>query len=100
MKKSNIANIKNRLSEYLGYVKMGDTVRIYDRDHPIADIVPISSVSRMKDGTFLENLEKKGIVRLRTEKLSISFVEELLLNSKKKNLGVLELLIDERRNGR
>jgi prevent-host-death family protein len=39
-KKTGVAELKARLSEYLRSVKKGHEVTIYDRDQPIARIVP------------------------------------------------------------
>lgn len=40
MKKAKIAEFKAKLSGYLKYVRRGETVTIYDRDNPIADVIP------------------------------------------------------------
>lgn len=42
-RKSGVAELKARLSEYLRAVKKGREVTIYDRDQPIARIVPYSA---------------------------------------------------------
>lgn len=39
----NIAELKNRLSNYLNRVKAGEEILIRDREEPIAKIVPIKS---------------------------------------------------------
>jgi antitoxin (DNA-binding transcriptional repressor) of toxin-antitoxin stability system len=43
MKKANIAEFKARLSSYLRFVRRGEKVVVYDRDTPIADVVPHDS---------------------------------------------------------
>lgn len=40
MKSARIAQFKAKLSSYLRYVKKGEVVTIYDREVPIADVVP------------------------------------------------------------
>ena len=41
MKKAKIAELKNRLSYYLRFVRQGEPVTVYDRDRPIARIDPL-----------------------------------------------------------
>ena len=41
MKKVRVAVLKARLSHYLRLVRKGETVTVYDRDKPVAEIVPI-----------------------------------------------------------
>jgi prevent-host-death family protein len=41
MKKARVAELKARLSEYLRAVRNGHEVTIYDRDTPIARLVPL-----------------------------------------------------------
>ena len=43
MKVANIAELKNRLSEFLALVELGEEVEIRKRNVPIARIVPIPS---------------------------------------------------------
>lgn len=40
MRQVRIAQLKARLSEYLREVRKGETIAIFDRDSPIAQIVP------------------------------------------------------------
>ncbi len=42
MKKAKIAELRNGLSRYLDHVRAGGTVLVYDRDKPIAEIVPLT----------------------------------------------------------
>ena len=42
-KKTGVADFKARLSEYLRAVRRGREVTIYDRDQPIARVVPYAS---------------------------------------------------------
>jgi prevent-host-death family protein len=43
MKIANIAELKNRLSEFLGYVMEGEEVEVRKRNFPVARLVPIRS---------------------------------------------------------
>ena len=42
MKKAKIAELRNGLSRYLDHVRAGGSVIVYDRDTPIAEIVPMT----------------------------------------------------------
>ncbi|MCK6556930.1 type II toxin-antitoxin system Phd/YefM family antitoxin [Candidatus Binatia bacterium] len=41
MKHTNVSGLKARLSAYLADVRGGETVIVCDRNHPIAQIVPV-----------------------------------------------------------
>jgi prevent-host-death family protein len=41
MKEVRIAELKARLSEYLRAVRRGETIAVFDRDTPVAQIVPV-----------------------------------------------------------
>jgi len=41
MKKVRVAVLKAKLSHYLRLVRKGETITVYDRDKPVAEIVPI-----------------------------------------------------------
>src|SRR5438046_1897003 len=43
MKKAKVAELKNGLSRYLAHVKRGGTVLVFERDRPVARIVPLTS---------------------------------------------------------
>jgi prevent-host-death family protein len=40
MRTVNIAELKNRLSSYVGYAKAGETIIVRDRNRPVAQLVP------------------------------------------------------------
>jgi len=66
MKKAKIGELRNGLSRYLDYVRAGGSVVVYDRDTPIAEIVPLTRIkSRSKkdlDEERLVRLERKGAI--------------------------------------
>src|ERR1700723_4224542 len=66
MKKAKIAELRNGLSRYLDHVRAGGSVVVYDRDTPIAEIVPIKkSKARNKEELDEERrarLEAKGAI--------------------------------------
>ena len=41
MKQVRIAELKARLSEYLRAVRRGETIAVFDRETPVAEIVPV-----------------------------------------------------------
>ena len=43
MKKAKVAELKARLSEYLRFVRKGNEVTVYDRNEPIARVIPYAS---------------------------------------------------------
>jgi antitoxin (DNA-binding transcriptional repressor) of toxin-antitoxin stability system len=65
MARAKIGELRNGLSRYLSRVKAGETVTIYDRDTPIAEIVPLRPKARSKksDEERLDSLERRGIIR-------------------------------------
>ena len=65
MKKAKIAELKNNLSRYLEHVRGGGTVVVFDRDQPVARIVPLPHGSRDGGGGAerLARLERRGIIR-------------------------------------
>jgi prevent-host-death family protein len=61
MKAVKIAELKNRLSNYLNDVKEGEEILIKDRDRPIARIVPIKVDSPDEE---MMSLAAQGKIRL------------------------------------
>ena len=65
MKKAKIAELKNNLSRYLEHVRGGGTVVVFDRDQPVARIVPLPHGPRDGGGGAerLARLERRGMIR-------------------------------------
>ncbi len=64
MKRAKIGYLKNNLSRYVDHVREGGEVVIYDRDTPVARMVPLARwAGRGADADRLERLERQGIVR-------------------------------------
>ena len=66
MRSVKIAEAKAQLSEHLRYVRAGGRVRIYDRDEPVADLVPIVETTNPEGGWTAEDvadLERRGILK-------------------------------------
>ena len=48
MKQVRVAELKARLSEHLRAVRRGETVAVFDRDTPIAHIVPVEQAAALR----------------------------------------------------
>jgi len=102
MKKAKIAELRNGLSRYLDHVRAGGSVIVYDRDTPIAEIVPmIRRKNRSKkdlDEERLARLERRGAIRRGTG----DFGEWLKTHKPIKipgGAGVVEALLEDRESG-
>jgi len=65
MKKTKIADLKNKLSQYLEKVKKGETILVLDRTTPVARIVPVEAPSSLKpreEEAWLRRLEANGVI--------------------------------------
>jgi antitoxin (DNA-binding transcriptional repressor) of toxin-antitoxin stability system len=68
VKQVKIADLKNNLSRHLQYVRTGGQVLVFDRDLPVARVVPIDArrpdAGRRRDvywtGDRLDHLERQG----------------------------------------
>ena len=102
MKKAKIAEVRNGLSRYLDHVRAGGSVVVYDRDTPIAEIVPLRrSKSRSKkdlDEERLARLERKGAIRRGTGDLAEWFKTHKPIEIPG-GVGVLDALLEERVSG-
>ncbi len=97
MKKAKIGELRDGLSKYLSHVRAGGTVVVFDRDRPIAHIVPVPAADRHAgDADRLARLERKGLLRRGRG----SVAEWLRKNPPVRGTtGVLKALLDERRSG-
>jgi prevent-host-death family protein len=71
VKKTNIAELKNRLSYYLGRVEKGETVLVMERNNPVAWIVPVAPPAQMardEQQAWLRHMEAQGVLRVGTGK--------------------------------
>lgn len=95
-----MSELKNNLSRYLSYVRRGGVVRVFDRDRPVAELVPIgpgaTAGSDELDG-ILDDLERKGIVRRGRGELPAGFLTRRLPRAGR---SVVDALLEERREGR
>ena len=90
-----IAQIKNQFSQYIQKVKMGEVVIVYDRNEPVAQIEMIKHSSN-SNLSVLQDLAKKGILKIGNNNLKKDFFEERLPELKN-GISLSKELIKERR---
>ncbi|MFZ0247947.1 type II toxin-antitoxin system Phd/YefM family antitoxin [Candidatus Binatus sp.] len=102
MKKAKIAQLRNSFSRYLDHVRAGGSVLVYDRDTPIAEIVPLTrSKTRSKkdrDEERLARLERKGSIRRGSGDLAAWLKTHKPIEIPG-GAGVLQALLEERESG-
>jgi len=103
MVRTNISNLKNRLSHYLRLVRAGEVVEITDRKTPLARIEAIEALndSDAGNGWLRQMVEDGTIVAPRRKTPRSDFTRlpsEFFKNGK--YAGVLNALIEEREKGR
>jgi len=91
MEKTNISNLKNRLSAYLRKVRSGESVLVLDRNRPIARIERVGGIADA-DGR-LARLEAAGLVRRPTRPLPLKLLKAPAPDSRQ---SVLQALLEER----
>src|SRR5277367_1927214 len=104
MKKAKIAELRNGLSRYLDHVRAGGSVIVYDRDTPIAEIVPLRrSKTRSKadlDEERLARLEAKGAIKRRpTGDFAAWLKTHKPIKIPGGPAGVVQALLEERESG-
>lgn len=98
MKSAKISELKNNLSKFLAYVRRGGTVRVFDRDRPVADLVPCRAGENGPAAeAVLAELERAGVVRRGTGVLPADFLSKTLPVARR---SVLAALLDERAESR
>jgi prevent-host-death family protein len=94
MKKAQISEVKNQLSRYLALVRKGEVVRIFDRNRPVAQIVPIRDATAGPVGSeALAEMERKGLIRRGTCRIDREILE---VDPPGQPAGVLDALLAER----
>ena len=69
MRSANIAQLRDRLTQYLREVRAGEEIIVRDRQRPIARIVPITLDAESDD----EELVGAGLMRKATRELPAAF---------------------------
>jgi len=100
---SNIAELKDHLSQYLRRVRAGETIWVKDRDRVIAKIEPVREADlENDDAAWMAELIETGVASPPKEKMTKRELEEFLsepVKLKKKVSGVA-MLLEERAGGR
>ena len=98
MKKVTVAKLKNNLSRYLEHVRRGGRVLVFNRQTPVAELVPVAGgrSSEISEQARLQALERQGIVRLGSGRVPDALLEPL----EGQPVGVLDALLEERAGGR
>ena len=93
-----VSELKDRLSHYLRQVQRGESVLVSDRNRVIARIDPAGDVSTLApdDGRWLDDLERRGVVRRGAGKLPRGW----LARRPKVKADVVSALLEEREEGR
>jgi prevent-host-death family protein len=95
VQQATISQLKNRLSAYLKKVRAGETILILDRDQPIAKIEPIRSEDD-PDGR-IAFLASQGILKPASKPIPLGLLKSI---KPIRGSGVLQALLEERRQGR
>ena len=103
MIRTNISNLKNRLSYYLRLVRSGEVVEITDRKVPLARIEAIDTFNDSDGGNgWLRRMVETGTIIAPRRKIPhFDFASKPSATPEKgKYAGVLDALREERKNGR
>ena len=103
MVRTNISNLKNRLSHYLRLVRAGEVVEITDRKVPLARIEAIDAFNDSDAGNgWLRRMVEAGTIVTPKSKIPRSDFTRLPseFSKNKKYAGVLNALREEREKGR
>jgi len=99
MKKATITEAKNQLSALIDRVRHGETIVITDRGRPVARLVSALTGAAEDPEGRLARLERRGGLRLAAAEPPRALILKRLPKVRKP-AGVLETLLDERREGR
>ncbi len=95
MKTVNIAELKNRLSTYIGFAKNGEEVVIRDRNLPVAKLVPFEPGDASEEELLLV---AQGKLRLPERRLTEAELDEIwkIPAGKLKGRKAIEALLADR----
>jgi len=99
MKKATITEVKNQLSALIDRVRHGETIVITDRGRPVARLVSALTDAGEDPEGRLARLERRGGLRRATSTPPRALIMKKLPKVRKPS-GVLDGLLDERKEGR
>jgi len=97
MEKVSVSKLKNQLSAYLKKVEAGQTLIVTDRNRPVAQLTPFPE--RESDDDRIARLVERGILRP-ARRPPLDLQEIVKRRPVVPGAGVLEALLEERREGR
>ena len=99
MKKAGITELKKNFSQYLEWIKCGESILVFNRNQPVARIIPLKKASRSvtPDAARLARLERKCLIRRGNGDSSLWVAKRRLV---KVEGSMLQDLLAERRTGR
>jgi prevent-host-death family protein len=100
MKTANVAELKNRLSAYLQFVREGEEILVKDRNQPIARISPYKQTEQSDDE---RQLVASGALKMPAEETANwgEFWDEFfaLPGAGLKQNAIIQAVVDEREEG-
>jgi antitoxin (DNA-binding transcriptional repressor) of toxin-antitoxin stability system len=104
MIQATVSEMKNRLSYYLRLVRGGEQVEILDRTTPVARLVHVAAPSaNEKSSSWIKEIEQQGVVSPPVETTyprEFLTMKSLPATKRRRRLGVLRALLEERESGR
>ena len=91
MRSVNVAKLKDRLSEYLGFAKNGEEIIIRDRNLPVAKLVPFKAENASEEELLLV---AAGKMRLPKGKFDAKKFDRMPAGRVKGNKAIEALLAD------
>jgi prevent-host-death family protein len=98
LKKAGIAELKKHLSRYLQRVKRGESILVFDRNQPVAQIIPVQNATRgrVSNEELLTRLERRGLIRRGSGDPKRWVIKRRPVNVRG---NIVQDLLDERRSG-
>lgn len=91
MRSVNVAELKDRLSKYLGFAKGGEEVVIRDRNLPVAKLVPFTAENASEEEL---RLVAAGKMRLPRARLDLKKIERIVTGRVSGNKAMRAVVAD------
>jgi prevent-host-death family protein len=99
MKHASITEAKNNLSALIDSLKSGESVLIMDRGRPVARLEPVAGFEEGAVDARVARLIREGLLRPRRKPLDLNLLREPPPQTKS-GVSAVEMLLEERREGR